>query len=127
MGGTPQNPIVIRGASQAGVILDGNGCVGCNVIEVYGGGFVHIERLTIRNAERAIRFQTSGAQENVVRGVLIQNTQSGLAAAIINSISTSRITFCAVGATGQQLWRDDGGAHGNNDRMSSGFRSCGRA
>ena len=63
--GTAADPIVIRGASTAGTILDGMGAAG-NVIEVYGG-FIHIERMTIKNANRAIRFQTAGAEGNVVR------------------------------------------------------------
>jgi hypothetical protein len=70
--GTAANPIVIRGASRDGVILDGGGCTGCNIIDLYGS-FAHVEQLTLRNAERAIRFQTSGAQGIVVRRVHITN------------------------------------------------------
>ena len=36
------DPIVIRGG--AGAVLDGGGCDGCNVLEVYGS-YVHVERL----------------------------------------------------------------------------------
>jgi MYXO-CTERM domain-containing protein len=75
--GTAENPIVIRGQSEDGVILDGGGCMGCNVIEAYGS-FVHIESLTIQNASRAIRFQTDGAEENVVRRVHIRDVILGI-------------------------------------------------
>lgn len=74
--GTAQNPIVLRGAdpgNPAGAILDGAGCTDCNVLEVYGAGYVIIENLTIRNAFRALRLQTPGAIGNVVRRVAINN------------------------------------------------------
>ncbi|MDQ6678854.1 MAG: hypothetical protein M3Z09_16340 [Acidobacteriota bacterium] len=76
--GTPENPIVIRGASEDGTILDGANCVPCNGFEVYGAGYVHLERMTIRNAEQGIRFQTSGAVGNVIRHVHIQNAVVGI-------------------------------------------------
>ena len=75
--GTATAPIVIRGATQAGVILDGMMCAGCNVIEAYGS-FVHIENLTIAHANRAIRFQTAAAQANVVRRVHITDVTLGI-------------------------------------------------
>jgi hypothetical protein len=78
--GAAGNPIVIRGTSQAGTILDGAGCTGCNVFNVYGAGYVHIDNLTIRNAERAIRFQTTGATGNVVRRVVTTNVSAAIAA-----------------------------------------------
>jgi hypothetical protein len=53
--GTADDPIVIRGASQSGAIVDGQGCTGCNMLEVYGS-FVHVEKLTMQNAERAVRW-----------------------------------------------------------------------
>src|SRR5436309_2507772 len=65
-GGTAANPIVIRGASEDGVVLDGRGCSSCNVLEAYGS-FVHVERLTLAHAHRGLRFQGVGAQGNVVR------------------------------------------------------------
>ena len=70
--GTEANPIVVRGASQAGVILDGQNCSSCNVLEVLGS-FVHLENLTIQGGERALRFQGTGAQGNVVRRVHIRD------------------------------------------------------
>jgi hypothetical protein len=76
--GTAENPIVVRGASQEGTILDAGNCESCNVLEVYGAGFVQIERLTLRNANRGLRFQTAGAEGNVVRRVSILNTRLGI-------------------------------------------------
>jgi hypothetical protein len=70
--GTAGDPIVIRGASQGGTILDGAGCTGCNVLEAYGS-FIHVENLTIQNGSRALRWQGVGAQANVVRRVHITN------------------------------------------------------
>ena len=74
--GTAQNPIVIRGAGD-GSILDGGGCTGCNVLEVYGS-YVHVESLAIAHATRAIRFQTQAATENVVRRVHISDVVLGI-------------------------------------------------
>ncbi|MBI5503241.1 MAG: hypothetical protein HY899_00455 [Deltaproteobacteria bacterium] len=74
--GTAGDPIVIRGTSRDGTILDGNDCL-CNVLEVYGS-YVHVENLTLRNAQRALRFQTSGAVGNVVRRVHTVDTRLGL-------------------------------------------------
>jgi len=75
--GTPENPIVLRGASQANVILDGQGCTGCNILEVYGS-YVHVERMTFRGAERAIRFQGMGATGNVARRLHIEDVIHGI-------------------------------------------------
>ncbi|MEZ4452741.1 MAG: chondroitinase-B domain-containing protein [Nannocystaceae bacterium] len=76
--GTASDPIVIRGETQGGVILDGMGGGG-NVLEVYGS-FVHVERLTIQGANRALRFQGSGAEGNVVRRVHIRDVGLGIGA-----------------------------------------------
>ncbi|MGE5186849.1 MAG: MYXO-CTERM sorting domain-containing protein [Acidobacteriota bacterium] len=70
--GTADDPIVIRGASQDGAIVDGGGCTGCNILEAYGS-FIHVEDLTIQDGTRALRFQGMGAQANVVRRVHITN------------------------------------------------------
>ncbi len=113
--GTAENPIVIRGTSQEETILDGGGCESCNVIEVYGAGFVHIERLTLRNANRALRFQTRGAEGNVVRRVRIRNTRLGIGSRedqkdfyICDNILEGRLSWPSV-------YTDDGGAHANDD------------
>jgi len=113
--GTPEKPIVIRGTSQEGTILDGGDCSSCNVLEVYGAGFVHIERLTIRNANRAIRFQTRGAEGNVVRRVFILNTKLGIGARedqkdfyLCDNILAGRLSWPSV-------YTDDNGARSNDD------------
>src|SRR5262249_1428721 len=64
--GTPADPIVVRGTSEDGTVLDGGDCDDCNVLEIYGS-FVHVERLSLRDALSALRFQTPGAEGNVVR------------------------------------------------------------
>lgn len=113
--GTAENPIVIRGASHDGVILDGGGCESCNVLEVYGAGFVHIERLTIQNAVRGIRFQTQGAEGNVVRRVRIRNTRLGIGSQanqkdfyIADNVLEGRLKW-------PNVYTDDNGAHSNDD------------
>ena len=75
--GTATEPIVIRGASEDGVILDAGGCNPCNGIEIYGS-YVHLENLTIQNASRGMRFQTASATDNVVRYVHIKNVILGI-------------------------------------------------
>lgn len=75
--GTAADPIVIRGESQGGVILDGAGCTGCNILEIYGS-FVHVESLTIQNGIRALRFQSDAAEGNVVRRVHIRDVTLGI-------------------------------------------------
>ena len=113
--GAPDNPIVIRGASAEGAILDGDGCAACNVLEVYGAGFVHIERLSIRNAQRALRFQTAGAEGNVLRRVHISNTRLG----IDGKADQSDFYLCDNTLEGRLAWpstyQDDGGTHANDD------------
>jgi hypothetical protein len=112
--GTPANPIVIRGASQNGVILDGGNCVLCNVFEVYGAGYVYLERMTIRNAFRGLRFQTSGAVGNVVRRVRFQNTTLGIGGRdgqldfyIADNILEGQLAWPTV-------FTSDGGIHAND-------------
>ncbi len=119
--GTAANPIVIRGASQDGVILDGGDCTGCNIIELYGS-YVHVEQLTLRNAERAIRFQTAGAQGMVVRRVHITNVTLGVGGRppqydhyIADNIVEGRLTWPSV-------YTDDNGAHSDDDGIAvTGF------
>lgn len=74
--GTAENPIVIRGQSAPGAILDGDDCF-CNVLEVYGS-YVHVENLTIKDAERALRFLGTGTRNNVARRLQIQNVHHGI-------------------------------------------------
>jgi MYXO-CTERM domain-containing protein len=112
--GTADNPIVIRGQDQATVILDGGGCNGCNIVEAYGS-FIHVEKLTIRNGSRAMRFQGMGAQGNVVRRVHIQNVILAIGSNpdqrdfyIADNLIEGRLAWPAV-------YADDGGAHANDD------------
>jgi hypothetical protein len=113
--GTPDNPVVIRGTSQEKTILDGQGCTGCNVLEVSGGGFVHIERMTVRNAERAIRFQTAGAEGNVVRRVHVRDTTM----AIAGNHNQKDFYICDNTLEGRLRWPQpynvDNGAHSDDD------------
>lgn len=96
--GTEADPIVIRGADQAGVVLDGQGCAGCNILEVYGS-HVHVERMTLTAGERAIRFQgaTTG---NVVRHVTITDVVH----AIAGNVGQSAFTICDNDLTGRLVW-----------------------
>ena len=124
--GTAEDPIVIRGTSTAGTVLGGGGCEGCNVIEVYGS-FVHIERLTIEAASRALRFQTAGAQGNVVRRVKLRDVRLGIGA------REDQLDFyiCDNELEGRlkwpQVYSDDGGMLANEDGivvMGSGHVVC---
>jgi hypothetical protein len=76
--GTARNPIVIRGESTSGAVLDGQNCGACNVLEITGS-FVHVERLTMRNAVRALRFVGEGTRNNVARRLHIQDVVHGIA------------------------------------------------
>lgn len=112
--GTPDNPIVIRGESQDGTILDGNNCWPCNVLEIYGN-YVYVERMTLRNAERGLRFQGAGSTGNVLRRVTIRNTELGIGVKIdqtdfyiADNTFEGQLTWPAV-------WSDDNGRWGNRD------------
>jgi MYXO-CTERM domain-containing protein len=115
--GTADNPIVIRGATQDGTILDGGGCTGCNVLEVYGS-FVHIEQLTLTHASRALRFQGMAAQNNVVRRVHIKDVILGIGSNpdqkdfyVCDNLLEGRLVWPAV-------YTDDNGAHANDDGIN---------
>jgi hypothetical protein len=75
--GTAQRPIVVRGAARNRTVLDGGGCAECNVLTVYGS-FVQVERLTLRSAQRALKFQGNHAQGNVARRIRIRDTDLGI-------------------------------------------------
>lgn len=114
--GTAQNPVVIRGSDEDNTILDGGNCGGCNVVEMYGG-YVHLENLTIQNAQRAVRFfnNTSG---NVLRYVHIKNTIIGVTAYgsyndfyIADNILEGRLTWPLV-------YGADGGLHASDDGIN---------
>jgi MYXO-CTERM domain-containing protein len=96
--GTAENPIVIRGKTTA-AILDGEGCTGCNVLEIYGS-HVHVERLTITKAERAIRFYgvtTGGA----VRHVVIKDVIHGIGS---SGEAKTDFTICDNDIEGRLVW-----------------------
>ena len=125
-GGTQGNPIVIRGASRDGVILDGGGCGSCNVLEVYTS-YVHIERLSFRNANRALRFQGDPATGNVVRDVLIEEVNLGIG----SRANQSNFVICDNELNGPLAWphvyTDDGGAFSSVDGIrieGSGHTVC---
>ncbi|HEY0139088.1 MAG TPA: hypothetical protein VGB85_33605, partial [Nannocystis sp.] len=112
--GTAADPIVIRGASTEGTIVDGGGCDGCNVLEIYGS-FVHLERLTLQAATRALRFQGAGSEGNVVRRVHIRDVRLGIGAKadqknfyLCDNVLEGRLAWPAV-------WGDDGGMFANED------------
>jgi hypothetical protein len=77
--GTATNPIVIRGTTEDGTILDAGNCSPCNVLELYGS-YVHVEQLTLQNASRALKFQTPGATDLVIRHVHIRDVILGMSA-----------------------------------------------
>ncbi|MEB2310531.1 MAG: hypothetical protein OZ921_20655 [Sorangiineae bacterium] len=115
--GTAENPIVIRGATQSGVVLDGGGCTGCNVLEIYGS-FVQLENLTIQHASRGLRFQGVGASDNVVRRVRIRDVTLGIGSKdgqrdfiVCDNVLEGRLAWPAV-------YGDDGGAHANDDGIN---------
>lgn len=124
--GTAANPIVIRGTSTDGTILDGNGCGSCNVLEVYGS-HVHLERLTLQHANRGLRFQGVGAEANVVRRVRVRNVRLGI------GTNTDQRDFylCDNVVDGRLVWphvySDDGGARADDDGIrlqGSGHAVC---
>jgi len=112
--GTPANPIVIRGASTDGTVLDGNGCSGCNVLEVYGSD-VHLEQLTLQHANRGLRFQGIAAQRNVVRRVHVRDVRLGIGA----NHDQRAFYLCDNVIEGRLVWphvyADDGGARSDDD------------
>lgn len=124
--GTASQPIVIRGVAQDTVILDGGGCTGCNVLETYGN-FVHIETLTIQNATRAIRMQTQGAQDIVIRRVHIRDVTLGIGSApsqrdmyIADNILEGRLAWPCTYASGDTACNAGGqqGLHANDDGIN---------
>ncbi len=111
--GTATDPIVIRGASRDGAIIDG-GNAGANALEVYGS-HTHIERLTLQHDNRALRFQTSAAVDNVVRRVHIRDVVLGIGSRadqqdfyLCDNLMEGRLAWPSV-------YTDDGGLHANDD------------
>ena len=120
------NPIVVRGEDRDGVILDGGGCDACNIVEIYGS-FVHIEKLTLANANRALRWQTPGAEGNVLRRVHVKNVVLGTGSKagqkdfyVCDNVFEGRLKW-------PQTYADDGGMHASDDGIlvsGSGHVMC---
>jgi hypothetical protein len=110
--GTADQPIVIRGTSQAATILDGNNCAGCNIVEIYGS-YVHLERMTIRSGARAVRF-LGATTDNAVSHVRIEDVLHGIGSAP----GQSAFTICDNIVHGRLQWplvySDDGAAHADD-------------
>ncbi len=51
--GTPEKPIVIKGAGDGEAIFDGGGCA--ILFDIMGANYIHFEGLTFRNADVAIK------------------------------------------------------------------------
>lgn len=124
--GTADDPIVIRGASTDGTIVTGSGCPDCNALEVYGS-FVHVERLTLAEANRGVRFQGQGAEGNVVRRTSIRDVNLGIGA----RDDQRDFYLCDNLLTGPLVWPqvygDDGGEFANVDGivvLGSGHVVC---
>jgi hypothetical protein len=111
--GTEAAPIVIRGASTLGTVLDGQGAAG-NLLEIYGS-HVHLERMTLRNANRALRFQGDGATGNVARHLLVTDVTLGIG----GREGQSDFYLCDNELEGPLSWphvyTDDGGQFANVD------------
>lgn len=124
--GTASQPIVIRGVAQDTVILDGGNCSGCNVLETYGN-WIHIEAMTIQNASRAIRMQTQGAHDIVIRRVHIRDVTLGIGSApnqadayIADNILEGRLTWPCTYASDDTSCNAGGqhGLHANDDGIN---------
>jgi hypothetical protein len=111
--GTAEDPIVITGINRTLAILDGEGCTGCNILEVYGS-HVQVRTMTIRNGERAIRFQGDGTTGNVVRWVTIEDVVHGIGA----GTDQTDFTICDNVVHGRLEWplvySDDGALHADD-------------
>ncbi|HJQ82848.1 MAG TPA: hypothetical protein VKA21_02140 [Candidatus Binatia bacterium] len=111
--GTADDPIVIRGVDEDGVVLDGHGC-DCNLLEVRGR-FVHVERLTLQNALRGLRYKTAGLEGNVARRLHLRAVTVGIEGDpdqrdfyACDNVLEGRLTWPFV-------YTDDGGHHSGSD------------
>jgi hypothetical protein len=106
--GTPEDPIVLRGGS--GALLDGGGCEGCNVLEVYGS-HVHVEGLSLEHATRALRFLGAAATDDVARRLHIRDVIHGIG----SSTDQTAFTICDNVIEGRLAWpwtfADDATSH----------------
>ena len=111
--GTAEQPIVIRGASRDGTVIDGEDCAGCNILEVYGS-YIHVERLTLAHGTRALRFLGTGTTANAALGLRIEDIQHGIGA----GVDQTDFTLCDNIVHGRLQWpliySDDGAAHADD-------------
>lgn len=114
--GTALQPIVIRGAGAVGVTLDGGGC-DCNLVELRGS-FVHLERVTLRNARTALRFKSPGLEGIVVRRVRVDGVRFGM----LGDPDQRDFYLCDNVLHGRLRWpqvfADDGGVHASDDGIN---------
>ena len=119
--GTAANPIVIRGESLDGAILDGGNRPSYAVLQLFGS-FVHIEQLTLRNSDWGIHFENAGTQGNVVRRTHLTNVRLGIFGRpsqydfyIADNVLEGRIAWPLV-------YSDDGGGHSEDTGITvNGF------
>jgi MYXO-CTERM domain-containing protein len=95
--GSAEDPIVLRGSPTA--VLDGGGCDGCNVLEVYGS-YVHVEAIALEHATRALRFLGAGATGNVARRLRIRDVVHGIG----SSTDQTGFTICDNHIEGRLVW-----------------------
>jgi hypothetical protein len=122
--GTAEDPIVLRGGPDA--LLDGGGCDGCNVLEVYGS-HVHVEGVSLAHATRALRFLGAGATDNVACRLHISDVVHGIG----SSADQSAFTICDNVIEGRLTWpwtfADDATSHWDDrgvDLNGSGHVVC---
>ena len=76
LGGSKNNPIIIRGSSEGEAIFDGKGTEG-KIFDVSGKSYIHFENLTIRNGFTAIK--GNDADDIVVKNCTIFDVHYGIA------------------------------------------------
>ena len=122
--GTETQPIVIRGASADGVVIDGGNCQACNILEI-SGSYVHVERLSIRRGLRGLRFVGSTATGNVVRRLIVTDVVHGTASSgnqtnfyVCDNVIDGRLQWPWVfGANPSSHWDDRGIAVSGNGHV----------
>jgi hypothetical protein len=111
--GTAAEPIIVRGVERDTVILDGDNCTGCNILEVYGS-HVRVQDLTIRNGTRALRFLGNATTANAALRLRIDNVQHGIG----SGTDQTDFTICDNIVHGRLAWpliyTDDMAAHADD-------------
>src|SRR2546428_576895 len=90
--------------------------VGRTVPEQFAGGsFDHVERLTLQNATRGLRFQGAGTEGNVARRLHIRDVRLGIGSKadqrdfyLCDNLVEGRLVW-------PQIYSDDGGVHADDD------------